>query len=107
MPQLTILLHQKLTGRGIALGKVYLFEGGGPIEPPENAHHEQPTDLTGETLFEVEGFFRVGVQIPLRFAAREAEKPVEEWKSVWSAWGAVGVARDITYSIPFEWKLIR
>ena len=105
MPKLTVHLYQKLTKRGIVLGEVYLFKDGGPIEAPENADYRKSPSLDGTAVFEVLGFFRVGVKVPLRFAADPVMEPIEEWKTVWSAWGAVGVARDIVVNIPLKWKL--
>jgi len=107
MPKLTVQLYQALTGRGIIGGEVFLFEGAGPVESPEDADYSGRTDFTGAAVFDVSGFFRVGVRAPGRYAADPAQEPPEDWRRVWSAWGAVGVARDITYPFPLKWKLLR
>lgn len=104
MPILTVTVTDIDTGRGVANAGVYLFEGGGGIEPPENAYYSKKTDQSGTARFDVSGFFRVGIAAKGYeiYDPDDPRAPLEEWKDVWTCWGAVGVARDITYDFPVK-----
>lgn len=104
MPILTVTVTDIDTGRGVANAGVYLFEGGGGIEPPENAYYSKKTDQSGTARFDVSGFFRVGIakrgyEAVVPWVSEEVWEP---WKDIWTCWGAVGVARDITYDFPVK-----
>jgi len=79
-----------------------LFEGAGGIEPPKNADYSGVTDPTGKAIFDVSGFFRVAISNGRYEAVHEENKVPEKWKDIYSAWGAVGVLRDITYDFPLK-----
>lgn len=103
-PMLTVKVINVETNAGISGAEVYLFEGGGPIESPERATYHAVTDAEGAARFDVYGFFRVGVFAKGYEATEEPHIPPVQWKNTWTCWGAVGVARDITY--PFNVKPI-
>lgn len=113
MPKLTVIVYDEKTKIGVPFAEVYLFKGAGGVEPPEAADYKEYTDLWGKAVFEVSDFFRVGI-IARGYEQLEGDpcKPPEEWKHVWTCWGAVGVARDIDYpfkvrlAVPPLWMLI-
>ena len=112
MPRLTVIVYDEKTKIGVPFAEVHLFEGGGGVEPPEAADYKGYTDSEGKAVFEVYGFFRVGIIARGYESAHEPHIPPGEWKHVWTCWGAVGVARDIDYPFavrsvaPPTWMLI-
>jgi len=103
LPTLTIRIYDVNTGRGIPNKHVYLFPDVGGIEPPENAQYVGVTDQNGIWRIDnIYGFYRVTVENSGWVAVEGADEPSEEWRSVYSAFGAVGVTRDITYSIGLQ-----
>ena len=103
MPILTVRVIDVTTGSGVSGAGVYLFIEGGSIEPPVNADISGTTGSDGVAQFDVEGFFRVGIIAKGYESAYDPHTPPEEWKDVWTCWGAVGVARDITYDFPVKY----
>ena len=104
MPILTVRVIDVTTGSGVSGADVYLFTEGGAIEPPANADISGTTGSDGVAQFQVEGFFRVGIVAKgyVIYDPTDPRAPTEEWKDVWTCWGAVGVARDITYDFPVK-----
>lgn len=98
---LTMEITDARTGEGIEGAYVYVFLGGGSVQPPENGTFIGATDASGRVSSDLGGFYCVGVIAENYVAASAPHIPLEEWKTVWSAWGACGVARDITYPIEF------
>jgi len=97
MPILTVTVTDVDMGRGVPRTGVYLFSGGGPVEPPENADLSGTTDATGSVKFTASGFFNVGIIAKGYEAADPNVAPPEAWKDTWTCWGACGVSRDLTY----------
>lgn len=97
---LTIHVYDVRIGAGIPSLGVYLFEGGGGIEPAENATHSGETDSAGDAVFEVLGMFRVCISDGGYEAADPHQAVPETWKDVYSAFGACGVSNDYIYPFP-------
>ena len=102
MPKLTVYVYDVATGIGIPGVMVYLWKGPGGIEPPETADYSKPTDSEGKAVFDVYNAFRVSISNGRYEAADPYQAPPEEWKDVYSAIGAVGVVRDVTYPFPLR-----
>ena len=103
MPRLTIYCYDVDTGKGIRGVHVYLFAGGGGIEPPELADYLGVTDALGNAVFDVyETFFRVGIGDRGYEAADPHQAPLEEWRDTYCGWGACGVYEETTYEFPLR-----
>jgi len=100
LAKLTVHVYDAQTNVGIPNLAVYLFEGGGGIESPEKATYSGKTDSMGNAIFDVLGFFRVGISNGRYESATDPHKVPDEWKNIYSAWGACGVARDMDYPFP-------
>lgn len=88
------------TSKGVANANVYLFEGGGGVEPPENASFSTTTDVNGVATFDVpEVFYRVGVFASGYESTYEPHNPPEEWKNVWTCWGAGGAGHEYDFPV--------
>ncbi len=78
--------------------KVCLFIGG-VIRAPEEADYTQDT-INGVAAFDVPaGFYKVGVVAPGYESAYEPHNPPEEWKDVWTCWGAGGAGYDYDFAV--------
>ncbi len=79
--------------------KVYLFTGGGGIEPAEQAAYTKDT-INGVATFDVPAdFYRVGIIAPGYESAYEPHNPPEEWKAFWTCWGAGGAGHDYDFAV--------
>ena len=88
------------TNMGVANASVYLFEGGGGIEPPENASFSATTDANGVATFDVpSAFYRVGIFASGYASAYEPHNPLPEWLDVWTCWGAGGAGHDYDFAV--------
>jgi len=81
--------------------EVYLFEELSP-QDPELAKYTAVTDTKGEAKFDVSGVFGVGLVARGYEPVEPDQTPAVAWRAVWTAWGAVGVARDIDYTFTFR-----
>lgn len=78
--------------------KVYLFIGG-VIRSPEEADYTQDT-INGVATFDVPAaFYKVGIIAPGYKSAYEPHNPPEEWKDVWTCWGAGGAGHDYDFAV--------
>jgi len=94
---LTMHITDVMTGEGIEGAYVYVFEGGGGVEPPENGTFIGVTDSAGRASADLGGFYRVGV-IAENYVNIEGQG-LHVDNDVYSYFGACGVNRDITYSV--------
>lgn len=102
MPILTVIVNDD-TGQPVNNASVYLFSGSGGIEPKENAALNGTTGTDGIASFTVSGFYRVGVYISGYIKTDESYTIPEEWKNVWTCWGAAGVGSS-DMEFPFTVK---
>jgi len=102
MPILTVIVNDD-KGQPVNNASIYLFSGAGGIESKENASLNGTTGTDGKASFTVSGFYRVGVYI-LGYIKTDTSYTIpEEWKNIWTCWGAVGVGEsDIEF--PFNVK---
>jgi hypothetical protein len=84
------------TGAPIQGAKVFLFSGGGGIENASMSMMNTTSNVNGEALFPVTGFYRVGVLMYGYTSADATQMPIGEWVTVWSVWGAGGAGSDYT-----------
>jgi len=100
MPTLTIIVNDD-KGQPVNNASVYLFAGSGGIDRKENAALNSNTGIDGKASFTVSGFYRVGIYISGYVKTDISYTIPDEWKNVWTCWGAVGVgSSDIEF--PFE-----
>lgn len=104
MPVLTIIVKND-KGQPVNNASIYLFEGAGGIEPKENASFNGVTGVDGKKTFEISGFYRVGIYISGYVTTDSTHTVPDEWKNIWTCWGAVGVG-DSNMEYPFNVKLI-
>lgn len=76
--------------------QVFLFSGGGGIENASTSIMNTTSNVNGEVLFPVTGFYRVGVLMYGYTSADDSQMPLGEWVTVWSVWGAGGAGSDYT-----------
>jgi len=94
---LTMEITDGVTGEGIEGAYVYVFEGGGGVEPPENGTFIGVTDASGRVSTVLGGFYRVGV-IAENYVNIEGQGLLVN-NDMYSYFGACGVNRDITYPV--------
>jgi len=97
-----ITVTDRETNKGVPNAKVYLFSKGG-IQPPENADYSEVADESGAAHFDVPtGFYHVGIIAIGYESAYDPHNPPDEWKDVWTCWGAGGAG----YKYDFQLKKI-
>ena len=96
-PTLIVHVYDVDTEQPVQNAVVAVFSGGGGIEPPENAFATEITDVDGNAVFLISGFYRVGVYAAGYESAYDPHNPPAEWLNVWTCWGAAGVGQVIEY----------
>ena len=90
------------TNMGVPNAGVYLFEGSGGVEPPENASFSATTDVNGIATFDVPAtLYRVGVFASGYESAYDPHNPPAEWLSVWTCWGFGGAPYDYDFAVRY------
>ena len=98
----TITVTDIKTNKGVANALVYLFIGGATISPPENANYTGTTDANGAALFEVpQDFYSVGIIAKNYESAYDPHNPPDEWKDVWTCWGAGGAVGIYDFAVKY------
>jgi hypothetical protein len=93
------------TSLGVSGADVYLFEGGGGVEPVANAVAHSVTDNDGYVNFQVTGFYRVGVIKDGYVAGYSVYAPFgidsdgNLWSETWTCWGAGGASAFYTIHV--------
>jgi hypothetical protein len=99
----TAKVFNQKTGSPIQGLKVYLFAGGGGIEPPEKATYTGVTGSNGNAVFTIpSGFYRVLVSSDGgRYVTTDPNMTVpDQWKDTYAAYGALGFPQITTLDIP-------